>query len=150
MFARILDDLKQTPSRLAERRETLSARRKQFTAKAKTQIKTVTGEGQERLWTLGTQALERVDSALERGAELPVVGQLSKGAHRVVSERLDALKQPPIPGYDEMNARDIIAAVKELDGRVALAAVRRHETETKARKTVLSAVEARIAALPAA
>lgn len=150
MLARLIDDLKQTPSRLAERRVTLSARRKELTAKAKTQLKTAAGDGQERLWTLGTQALERVDSALERGADLPLVGTLSKGAHRVVSERLDALKQLPIEGYDDLNARDIVAAVKGLDGRVGLAALRRHEAEGKARKTVLSAIEARIAALPAA
>ena len=145
MITRWIEDLKNTPSRLGERREKLSARRRELTTKARTQLRTAAGDGQERLWTLGTSALERADSALERTSDVPVVGMISKGAHKLVSGRLDALTALPVNGYDGLNARQAIAAIRDIDGRIALANVRRHEQQNKNRKTVLRAIEARIA-----
>lgn len=146
MITRWIDDLKKTPTRLADRREQLTERSREWSTKARKQIETAAGDGQERLWKASTNALERVDGALDRTDEVPVVGLFSRSAHKLVSERLDKLTAPAIDDYDELNARDAISAIKELDGRVALAAVRRHEAANKNRKTVLRAIDARLEA----
>lgn len=142
-----ITDLKKTPSRIAERREALSERRKELTHTARKQLKTAAGDSQERLWALGATALERVDAALDRTDEVPVVGRLSKGAHKVIGDRLDALTAVPVDEYDALNAKEAISAIRDLESRVALAAVRRHEAANKNRKTVLAAVESRVSAL---
>lgn len=137
MITQWIKDLKETPSRLADRR-------KQWGSKARKQLKQRAGDGQERLWTLGTSALERVDGALDRTDDVPVVGMLSRGAHKLVTDRLEALTSPPIEGYESLNARAAISAIKELDGRISLVTVRRYEAENKNRKTVLAAIDARL------
>lgn len=150
MLNRWIEDIKKTPSRLAERREQLSERRRELTHKARTQLNTAAGDSQERLWTLGTGTLERVDAALDRADEVPVIGRISRGAHKLVSNRLDALTRPAIDDYDGLNARDAIQAIRTLETRVALASVRRHELQNKNRKTVLAAIESRVDALQGA
>ena len=75
-----------------------------------------------------------------------------------VDRRLAALDQPclgasggpdaedaPLPNYDEMNARLIVAAVKKLDAG-ACREVERYEAAHKNRTTVLRAVRRRLAA----
>ncbi len=147
MISQWIEDIKKTPTLLHERREKLTARRKELTHQAKATLKNAAGDSQERLWALSTTALERVDSALERTETVPVVGTLSKGAHKVVSDRLDQLTAVPVENYEGLNAREAISAVKDLEGRIALAAVRRHELQNKNRKTVLAAIDSRATAL---
>lgn len=147
MITRWIEDIKNTPARINERRERFTARGRELTHRARTSLKTAAGDSQERLWATATTALERVDSALERTETVPVVGTLSKGAHKVVSDRLDRLTSVPVDNYDGLNAREVISAVKDLDSRIALAAIRRHELQNKNRKTVLAAIDDRATAL---
>jgi type II secretory pathway component PulJ len=53
----------------------------------------------------------------------------------------------PIPGYDSMSTTDIATAVKELDDPAAVTAIIRYEETHKARSGVVSATQARMAAL---
>jgi len=54
-----------------------------------------------------------------------------------------ALSTPSIPGYDELNVRQVQDALEKLD-RWELLKVRAYEESNKARKTVIAAVDRRL------
>lgn len=137
MFRGWIDEVKATPQKLAARRDAVVERARRRARKAR-------GSGEERFFTLRTHTLERVEGWLAKGDELPVVGKLAEKAEQLVHERLEAL---PIAAYDTLNAKDAIAAIKDLQGRLPLLAVRRFESTHKARKTVLAAIEKALTAL---
>jgi hypothetical protein len=55
----------------------------------------------------------------------------------------------PIPRYDELSAGDAVTAVRTLSDLAHVQAVSRHERNNKARSTVISAIEERVADLSA-
>lgn len=142
MFASFFDEIKNTPSRVAERREDLTrrARRRVFNAR---------GDGAERFWSVRTSTLERVETILGKSAEVPVIGTLTAAANKLVQSRLDSLTALPIEAYETMNAKEAIVAIKAIDNRVALCSLRRFEAANKNRKTILAAIEGEIARIPA-
>lgn len=97
-------------------------------------------QGTDRVWTARLRALDRTRAALGRADDLPVVGRLVAPVERLVDGRIERLAAVPVDGWDGLNARNAIAAVKGLD-RVGLLAVRRREAATKDRKTVLAAID---------
>jgi len=143
MFTSIIDDIKKTPTRVAERRDALSRR-------ARLRAHNARGQGAERLWTARTTALERVEVLLGKSSDVPVLGGLTAAANKVVQGHLDSLTAINIDGYADMNARAAIKAVKATDGRIALCSLRRFEAANRNRKTVLAAIENEIARIPEA
>jgi len=141
MFASLIDDIKKTPTRVAERRDDLSRR-------ARLRAHSARGEGVERLWSARTSALERVETLLGRSSDVPVLGGITSAATKVVQNHLESLTAVQIEGFATMNARDAIKAIKVTEGRVALCNLRRFETANKNRKTVLAAIEQEIARIP--
>jgi len=142
MFASFIDDLKNTPTRVAERRVDLSRR-------ARLRVFNARGESAERFWTARTATLETVEGLLGKSAEVPVLGTITSAANKLVHNRLETLTALPIDGFADMNARAAIKSVKATNGRVALCSIRRFEATGKNRKTVLAALEAEIARIPA-
>ena len=147
MFSQLITEIKTVPERLAQKGESLRQRRTTLTTSARKTVQTVRGDSEERLWKAQTAALARVGEVLENADEVPVIGALSKSAGKLVDTRLATLTAVPIEDYDALNARTVIGHIKALDSRVQLASIRLHESENKARKTVLKAVEDRIASL---
>lgn len=137
MLQRWIGDIKEAPARLSKRRTEL-------TEAARTRARTVRDDGEERLWTMQTHALDRAEDLLEHAPELPVVTTLFDAAGKLVTRRLDRITEVPIPEYEVLNARNAIRSIKDLDRRIALLAVRRHEAAHKGRKTVLRALDERL------
>ncbi len=133
MFDKWISGVSEAPERLRTRGTHLVAR-------ARHQAFLVRTGGQERIWTLHTTALAEVEDLLGRTAELPVVGRVTMPVERLVADRLEASLAVPLADYDALNAKTVRAVVKGLD-HLGLLRVRRYETEHKARKTVLDAVE---------
>jgi hypothetical protein len=106
----------------------------------RTRVRKVRNDGGDRLWELGTVTFEQLDQWLDARERLPV-GPIA----RLVERRLAALTEVPVDGWDELNAKQAVAAVRELD-RTGLRKARRREATTKNRKTVLAAIEAKVAA----
>ena len=94
--------------------------------------------GRVRLWSLGTDALERAHDALENAPEAlaPVTGRLNKA----VEDGLDLVTRPPIADYDELNVKQVSAALEGL-ALVSLERVVRYERAHKDRVTVYRAVD---------
>lgn len=133
----LIDELKD-PARRTRRQKALERRARK-----------VREEGEERLWSVQTRALERVGTWLQGVPAVPVLQPLADAAERLVDKRLTSLKTPPIEDYDALNAKNAIAAIRGVDSRVALRVVREREVETKNRKTVLRAIDERLEALAA-
>ncbi len=148
MLEQLISDLKAAPEKINEGATRLNERRQEFAGQARARVLTVRGDGAERLWNLQTNTLEAVGAVLEKGHDLPVVGRIADKAGELVEGRLEVHTTPIIEDYDGKNAKDVIAAVKALTSNTSLVAIRAYETSHKSRKTVLRAVEARIASLP--
>ena len=110
-------------------------------------VRRARNEGGDRLWILRSGALERFDQWLDGADELPAVGRLAGAAGRIVERRLDRLAEVPVESWDDLNAKQAIAAVRELD-RAGLRAARRRESLGKNRKTVLRAIDDRLGWAP--
>ncbi len=112
-------------------------------------VRTLRDTAVTRHFQMSTATLGTADKAIDRVRQIPVVGLFWRPAERFVEWRLDAWTDPKIDGFTELNARNTIAAVKELDDRYALLAARLREAETKNRKTVLAAIDDRLERLAA-
>lgn len=134
MLDNIVHDLRHAPERL-------NARRQDLTRRLRTQVRTLRGDGEERIWTLQTRTLERVGDWLHRNQDTPVVARVAPRAEELVRDRLDTITRPPVPGFEDLNAKDAIRALRGLD-RVDLLKVERFERANRNRKTVLEAIEA--------
>ena len=127
------EQLRAAPARLRERRSTLQEDLQVRARKLETQ-------GREGLWRAQTRTLERAEELLEKAEELPVVKLVAEPAERLVQGRLDHVTAVPVEGYAELNARNAVKALAELD-HVGLLCVRRWEKANKDRKTVLTAID---------
>ena len=133
----LIDNLKSAPTRLSDGREKLSN-----TVRERAQ--TARNAGIDRLWAVRADTLERLDGLFDRAGSVPVVRTVAVPASKIIHERLDLLMQVSIEGYADMNARKAVQAIRALDSRVALHAVRRFEAATKGRKTVLNAIDTKL------
>jgi hypothetical protein len=134
MFDKMIEPLKKLPDQF----ETL---REEVDSTLRHTAHVVRGESQQRLWVLETKALDWMDAVLEGAETLPeVFGKVTGPVEDFVQQRLDALVACPVENYETLNARNAARAVRDL-GWLDLLRVRRIEESTKARKTVLDAVE---------
>ncbi len=98
-------------------------------------------EGVARLWSLETDVLTRASAWLGKAPEsVPLVARAADVAEQFVARQLERAVAVPLAGYDELNVKQVQAAVQTLSF-VDLLRVRRYEAAKKARKTVLAAVE---------
>lgn len=117
------------------------------------QLKTEAGQrlrAARRWWwdtreTATTSLFKAHLTAIDRAKELAdkaasVAGEdLAERAKSLVSSIEKATADAPIAGYDEMNVRDAMNAIRELD-RYGLLRIERYEQSNKARKTVMDAI----------
>ena len=150
MFEAVVDALGSAPERLRAAPEQLRAAPERLKARRATlqqdlqeRAHSLETQGRVGLWRAQTRTLERAEALLEKAEELPVVKLVAEPAERLVHERLDMVTAVPVEGYAEMNARNAVKALAELD-RVGLLCVRRWEKANKGRKTVLDAVAKRL------
>jgi hypothetical protein len=108
--------------------------------RARARVQSTVTQGSDRLWRLRVDALERVDELLESAESAPVLGRVASAGGQLVERRLERLTKVPVDGWNELNAKNAIAAVRDLDRR-GLWAARRREEATKNRKTVLRAID---------
>lgn len=134
------DTLRRAPELLKSAPERLQARRDEAVANARHQVHLARGDAQERLWLFETDVLHRAEDLLTRGEELPVVKRVVPHAERLVHERLELTTRPPIADYDDLNVKQVSAALEGLS-RVDLLRVRGYETAHKDRVTVTRAVD---------
>jgi hypothetical protein len=104
----------------------------------------VADDGRERLWRFEAATLDEAKRVIERAPEAPVLGTDKQRVRQIVDRRLGAVLAVP-DGVTAANARDAVALVKSAKDRVALLAMRRHESEGKKRKSVLEALNAALA-----
>lgn len=129
----VLSEVQAVPARVAARRD--EARKW-----VKGQVWTAREQGTTGLWKLHLQALERASELVDRAASLPVLEKVGPSAKSLLETVEKATTTPPMEGYDELNVREIMKGLHELD-RFGLLRVQRHETAGKHRKTVLDAIE---------
>jgi hypothetical protein len=105
--------------------------------RARAKVREARTDGVERLWNLQADALERVETLLERAPDkVPILSRVASRASRLVHDRLEMVTALAIPEYDELNAKKIRQSLRGLD-RLDLVRVRRYETSHKNRKSVL-------------
>lgn len=139
MITRILDDIRAAPERL-------NTKRVDLTYKLRQSVHTARGTTTERLHDVRVGALTRVESALDRVDELPVIKVITAPARSLAASRLEKATSPAVEDYDALNARDVRSALADLS-RIQLVALVRYEAAHKARKTVVAAAEKAISRL---
>ncbi len=140
MLTRLLDDLKAAPERIRTAPTRMADRRRNTTRWARQRVRSARGQTQRQLWSLRVQTLERTGDLLDKGSDVPVIGRIIGPAASFVHSQKSALTAVPVDGFDAMNARDAIAAIKELDA-LSLFIAERFEAAHKNRKTVMAAIE---------
>jgi len=108
---------------------------------------------EERLWNGAESFVNdvRPEVAARVPALSPVVDRVEGALKqlRALDDKLHAAigaRIAPIEGYDELNARDVIAKVEKLNA-AELTAVRAYEAAHKNRKTVLRAIDEQLSAV---
>jgi hypothetical protein len=103
-----------------------------------------TGAVRETLTVGRGASLRRAERIAEREGNTTVAKAVSATRRELGDLSAEEL---PITGYDSMSTGDIVTAVKQLDDPKDVTAVLRYEETHKARSTVLSATQARMAEL---
>ena len=142
MFDRIKEEIETAQTRLRDVSEKLNSRSGGGVRSARHQAHLARGESQERLWKLEHQALDLVDTVLDRAEDLPGASRVTDPIERLVGQRRTNSLANPVEGYDALNARSAANAVRELEW-VELLRVQRYEADNKKRKTVFEAIERR-------
>ncbi len=147
MLNQVLEDIKKVPGRLTAESERLTHQaHDRLTGERVRLAKQARGAlagGRVGWWEANRAALTRVGSLLREAPELP-------GKERVeqaIEARLEAITAPPVAGWDAMNAKSAIAAVREVSDPVALHLLRHREEGDKNRRTVLVSIDERRAQL---
>jgi hypothetical protein len=125
-FSDISQDLTDRRAHLASR-----VRRRVWRARTATAV---------QAWQLQVAGLEQLHSLTARAPE-------RLGLDTLVTDQLDRLITPALVDYDELTAKDIVSAVKDMTDARELTRIARYEQAHKERKTVLAAVEKRQADL---
>jgi hypothetical protein len=112
--------------------------------RARGRVRDAREESVERLWNLQADTLEQIEDVLHRAPEnLPVLSRVADAAERLVARRLETVTALPVENYEQLNAKEVRASVREL-GHVDLLKVRRYETNNKNRKSVLGDIDKEI------
>jgi hypothetical protein len=94
--------------------------------------------GETRLWNLHIDTLEAANDFLERTPDNAVIERVGKSAQEFVDAIERATTQPPIDDYVNLNVRQVMAELRDLD-RFGLLRVIRFETSHRNRKTIIDA-----------
>ena len=130
MFQEWIEDIKTAPERL----KTVPVR-----ARRRAHIARVSGMGS--LWTAQTNALEAVETFFANAPEnIPVISKVADAAEKATKERLESHTRVCLYEYETLNAKQAIKAISALN-YIELLRVKHLEEATKARKTVLAAIE---------
>lgn len=144
---RLKEELKNAPERLREELkdapERLRKRGREVQERVGERLHELKEEGEERAWTAETRVLEEAGKVIDKASGLPVVSRVAPSAGRLVQERLEAVTRPPVPDFDDLNARNAAQAARGLS-RVDLQKLLRYEKAHKNRKTVREAIEAEL------
>ena len=133
-----LSDVKSLPNRL-------NARVTDVTNRVNRKSRRLRNRAQEQVWQTRVGVLERADATVSSIPRLPVLKLLTNAMSNAVRGALETATLVPIEDYDDLNAKSAIKAVRSIDHRGDLMSVRRREADTKARKTVLKAIDDRLA-----
>ncbi|MBX2797058.1 MAG: hypothetical protein KTR31_05305 [Myxococcales bacterium] len=116
-------------------------------ARARRRVKRVAQRSDDRIWGWRTEALEQAGQFLDRASDVPTIGAIFEPAQQLVEQQLERITEVPVDNWDDLNAKRAAAAVRQLD-RAGLRNALRREQQTKSRKTVLKAIEERLARQP--
>lgn len=145
MLERVKEELTSLQDKLRGAQDQLVDQADTIVHQARHRAHLVRGEGEERLWTLETQAIDWVDGLLER-SEAPGVDRVREPVGKLLDQARSSVFANPIDEYDNLNARAAANAVREL-GVTGLLQIEKIETAGKSRKTVFEAIERRRAEL---
>ncbi len=131
MIQERIDDLSALPEQLKTQldQNLRKARRWFWDAREKAALKT---------FETHVAALDRATALAAQAGEY-AGEQAGETAKSLVGAFEKATIAPPVAGYDEMNVREAMASLREID-RYGLLRVERYESAHKARKTVLDAI----------
>lgn len=131
---------------IQERLNDLSGMPEQFKTEAEQRLRAARRWWWDTREKASTSLFKAHLSALDRAKELAdkageYAGEdLAERAKGLVSSIEKATADAPIVGYDDMNVREAMNAIREID-RYGLLRVERYEKANKARKTVLDAIQ---------
>ena len=147
MWPEVLSEVKRLPSRVASE----GAKVRHIAAQRFVAFR---GEGEERLHTLGVEALQRAGTFVGETPSWSVVRPIAERvrpiaekAETALNDRFDQFMTVPFESVNDMTAKELVNAVREIESRRILHNLRWHESNGKARKTVLGAITRRLAQL---
>lgn len=133
-----LDALRAAPHTVEERGRALLGEVRAAPERARSWAHDRRENGAARLWRARVSTLEATADLLSRTTEVPVVARVTSPAHQGLVARAQSLRAP-LAGYADMNAREAIAAVRDMS-LVDVLRAEHWETSHKNRKTVLAAL----------
>ena len=141
MLERVKEELTNLQEKLRGAQDQLVDQADSLVHQARHRAHLVRGEGEERLWTLESQAIDWVYGLLER-SDSPGVERVREPVGKLLNQARSSVFANPIEGYDKLNARAAANAVREL-GVTGLLQIEKIEAAGKGRKTVYEAIERR-------
>lgn len=145
MLERVREELKELQGKIRGAQDQFVDQADQLVHQARHKAHLVRGEGEERLWTLETQAIDWVDDLLER-SDAPGIARVREPVAKLLDQARSSVFASPVDGYDSLNARAAADAVRDL-GTTGLLQIEAIEKNGKGRKTVFEAIERRRAQL---
>lgn len=121
----------------------LDGQRSHWLSRARRRAWRLQTQSQEASWQARVHGMQRLDKLTDALDGKPIVGRIAD----LVDGQLARLTDTGIDGYDELTAKAIASAVRDIDSPVQLRRIAAYEAEHKGRKTVASAVDKRLAAL---
>jgi len=146
MLQRIKEEIDTAQARIRSASGKINQQSAQLVRNARHQAHLVRDESLERLWKLENQALDLVDTVLDRAEDHEVAHKVAQPIGNLVQQRREAVLANPVEDYDSLNARAAAAQVRKLEW-IDVLRVERYESDRKGRKTVLEAVARRKARL---
>jgi hypothetical protein len=130
----------------------LRARRIKFVRTSQERVWRSRAQVHDHLWHSRAKTLATGAALFARGTQWPVFGRLAKRGEARLHARLERFVTPKLEGFAELNAKRLVSAIRDIDSRSELLAIRHQEQINKARKTVLASLDrafTRLEALPA-
>lgn len=135
-------------SEVERTRDELARQQRAATRWVKRQAWAARERGESRLWDLQLQAFSTADGLADglvaSSARVPLLQPVGERVRQLVQRAEAAALNAPLAGYDELNVREILAALRDLD-RNGLRRVERAELAGKNRKTIVDAIHREVA-----
>ncbi len=140
MFEKVVDSILELPGKAQEARVAWLGEARTRSEHVRRQARTLRAQGEVAAFDAGVDTLARVQAALAKGHDLPIVAGVLPRAEAILAAGQERLTSVTIPDYDAMNVKQVVAKLDTLP-RFELLRVRRHEMAGKRRKTILDAVQ---------